>query len=121
MKKKTFTIPIYDYEVTLIEIECKDDKEQVVEVMKSFDCNIEDIREHERYIDNEYMNGGDTFRNMEKKRFLVVLSPCENEETRREIINHEKRHVEDRLLEWIGIHDIEASAYLAGYLSKFMY
>lgn len=121
MKKKTFTIPIYDFEVTFIEVESKNDKEQVVELMTLFDCNIDDIRELERYVDNEYMNGGDTFRDMRKKRFLVVLSPCESEEKRREIINHEKRHVEDRLLEWVGVHDIEASAYLAGYLSKFMY
>lgn len=60
MKKKTFTIPIYDFDVTLIEVEGEDDKEQVVEV-------------------------------------------------------------EDRLLEWVGVHDIEESAYLAGFLSKFMY
>lgn len=35
--------------------------------------------------------------------------------------NHEKRHIEDRVLEYCGITDIEASAYLAGYISKFMY
>lgn len=121
MKKKTFNIPIYDYEVTLIEVERKNDKEQVVEEMTLFDCNIEDIREMERYIDLAYIDGGDTFRNMGKKKFLVILLPCEDEETRRGIINHEKRHVEDRLLEWVGINDSEASAYLAGYLSRYMY
>ncbi len=121
MKKKTFNIPIYDYEVTFIEIESKSDKERVAEEMSLFDCNIDDIRQIERYIELEYMNGGDTFRNMEKKRFLIILSQCEDEEKRREIINHEKRHVEDRLLGWVGINDIEASAYLAGYLSRYIY
>jgi hypothetical protein len=33
----------------------------------------------------------------------------------------EKRHIEDRLLDYCGVKDIEASAYLAGYISKFMY
>lgn len=121
MKRKSFNIPIYDFDVTLLEIERKSDKDKVSEIMVSFDCNIDDIRTMERYIDLDYMNGGDTFRNMDKKKFLVIISPCKDDETRREIINHEKRHVEDRLLEWVGINDIEASAYLAGYLSKFMY
>ena len=36
-------------------------------------------------------------------------------------VNEKKRHVEDRILEHVGINDIEASAYLAGYLSQYMY
>lgn len=37
------------------------------------------------------------------------------------VVNHEKRHIEDRILQHCGIDDIEAAAYLAGYLSKFIY
>ena len=121
MKKIEFKIPIYDYEVTFIEIDGKSDKEEVVDEMISFGCRIEDIRNIERYIELEYTNGGDTFRDMDKKHFLVVISPCTSKEIRRDVVNHEKRHIEDRLLEWIGIQDIEASAYIAGYLSRYIY
>lgn len=67
------------------------------------------------------MNGGSTFRNLDMKQFLVIIHPCKNEQTRRMVVNHEKRHIEDRILQHCAIDDIEAAAYLAGYLSKFIY
>ena len=72
---------------------------------------------HDVYI----MNGGSTYRNMDLAKILVIIYPCKNIEQRREVVNHEKRHIEDRLLKYLGIDDIEASAYLAGYLSRFIY
>lgn len=124
MKKAEFKIPIYDFDVTIIEIESKEDKSEVNTILSNLipnKANKESIDEVLGYIEDGSMNGGDTFRNMLYRKFVVVLYPCKDTETRREVINHEKRHIEDRVLEYCGISDIEASAYLAGYISKFMY
>ena len=121
MKKTEFKIPIYGFDVTILEVESKEDKDEVNTILSNFIPNKEKIDEVLGYIEDGCMNGGDTFRNMLYKKFIVVLYPFEDVENRREVINHEKRHIEDRILEYCGIYDIEASAYLAGYISKFMY
>lgn len=121
MKKKTFTIPIYDFNVTWIEIESKDDKDKLLQEMSKMKCQKEDMDDVINGVEGGCINGGSTFRNMDLKKFLVIIHPCENESMRRNIVNHEKRHIEDRLLKFVGVDDIEASAYLAGYLSKFIY
>lgn len=121
MKKIEFNIPIYDFDVTILEIESKEDKDEVNTILSNFIINKESINEVLSYIEDGSMNGGDTFRNLLHKKFIVILYPCKDIETRREVINHEKRHIEDRILKHCGISDIEASAYLAGYISKFMH
>ena len=121
MKKTEFNIPIYDFDVTILEVESKEDKAEVNTILSNIIPDKESIDEVLGYIEDGSMNGGDTFRNMLYKKFVIVLYPFKDVETRREIISHEKRHIEDRLLEYCGISDIEASAYLAGYISKFMY
>ena len=121
MKKTEFYIPIYDFNVTIVEVESKEDKDAVKTILSDITSNEEIIDEVLGYIEDGSMNGGDTFRNLLHRKFVVVLYPFKDVETRREVINHEKRHIEDRVLEYCGITDIEASAYLAGYISKFMY
>ena len=121
MKKTEFKIPIYDFDVTILEVESKEDKAEVNTILSNLIPNKESIDEVLGYIEDGSMNGGDTFRNLLHRKFVVVLYPFKDIETRREVINHEKRHIEDRVLEYCGISDIEASAYLAGYISKFMY
>lgn len=121
MKKTKFNVPIYGYDVTVIEIEGKRDKAKVRKEMEEVKCTQEHIDSVADGIDKGNYNGGHTFRNLDIMSFLVIIYPCKDEATRREIINHEKRHVEDRLLQHCGVEDVESSAYLAGYLSRFMY
>ena len=89
--------------------------------MKRLKFSLELINDVGKDIENECMNGGDTFRNLDMKSFLVIIYPCKDEETRRSVVGHEKRHVEDRLLQHCFVNDIEASGYLAGYLSRYIY
>lgn len=121
MKKIEFNIPIYNFDVTIIEVESKEDKDQVKSIMEDFKISSEQIKETCDYIEQESMNGGDTYRNLPLRKFLVIIYPCKNIDVRREVINHEKRHIEDRMLNYLSIDDIEAAAYLAGYLSIYMY
>jgi hypothetical protein len=55
------------------------------------------------------------------RKILVAVFPCDDEVKRRNIVAHESRHVVDRILEWINVDDIEAAAYLQGYLAEFIY
>jgi hypothetical protein len=121
MKKSKFKVPLYHYDVTVIQIESSKDKDALIKEFKKMRVPEENYKDSIEYVENNYMNGGDTYRNMLNKRFLVIIYLCESENIRREVMGHEKRHVEDRILEHVGINDIEASAYLAGYLSQYMY
>lgn len=121
MKKSTFKVPIYNFDITVIQVESSADKEAVVKEFKKMRIPEDTYQNSLETIESGYMNGGDTFRNMLIKRFLIIIYPCSSETVRREIIGHEKRHIEDRILEYLEIDDIEASAYLAGYLSQYMY
>lgn len=121
MKQKEFNVPIYNFNITIIEIESKEDKDQVKSIMEDFKISSEQIKETCDYIEQESMNGGETHRNLLLHKFLVIIYPCKSIDVRREVINHEKRHIEDRMLNYLDINDIEAAAYLAGYLSTYMY
>lgn len=121
MKLTKIRVPIYDFKIVVVEIESKEDKNRVIEIMIKFGCSSEHIEDESNGIEQECMNGGNTYRQLGSRKILVTIYPCKNEATRREILNHEKRHIEDRILEYCGVDDIEASAYLAGYLSRYMY
>ena len=121
MKKSKFKVPLYNYDVTVIQIESSKDKSALIKEFAKMELPEEYYKDSIEYVENNYMNGGDTYRNMLIKQFLVIIYLCESENIRREIMGHEKRHIEDRILEYVGINDIEASAYLAGYLSRYMY
>lgn len=121
MKKVKFKIPIYDYDVTFVEVEFFYEKEQVVKELKSIKCSQEGIDEVIECFDMKTMNGGWTFRNLDLAKFVVIILPCKDEVTRRNVVNHEKRHIEDRLMEHCNVSDIEAAAYIAGFISKYVY
>jgi hypothetical protein len=118
MKSKTFNIPIYDYKVTLVEIESREDVNNIVEVLKKNGLSKEDINEEISYVSTGKYNGGNVYRNFKKKKFLIILYRMTSVSKRIEVLGHEKRHIEDRLAEHCGINDIEAMGYLAGYSPK---
>lgn len=61
-----------------------------------------------------YKNCGTTYSNTNTNQICIVLINLDNR--RNNIIAHEKRHAEDRIIEWCKLEDREACAYLAGYL-----
>jgi hypothetical protein len=121
MIKKEFSVPVYDFKIIFIEIESKDDAEKARFVFRRFKMKSENINEELDNITNGFINGGNTYRNMERKLLLVIIYQTTSEKTRRNVVNHEKRHVEDRILEYCQINDFEAASYLAGFLSEKIY
>lgn len=116
-----FDIPIYDIRIDLIQVENKDDANGVVRFMQTIKCQQEFIDEVTENIKKGYFNGGETFRNFDLRKMLIIFYPMENEETRAEVYSHEKRHIEDRVMQHESVDDIESAGLLAGFLGRQFY
>ena len=121
MKKLKFNIPIYDFDITLVQIEEKSDKVKVLSVLKEIKCTQEHMDSVSDNIDRGCYGGGDTFYNFDIRAMVIVFYSFRSEESRWEVYSHEKRHVEDRVLEYSHVDDIESAGLLAGFLGRKFY
>lgn len=117
-----FNIPIYDFKVTLIQVEDnKKDEKDVLKLMQRIKPTNAQINEVLDTMKNDQGNGGFTYRNFDLKQFLVIFFVMGSVWNRENIYEHEKRHIEDRILEWASVNDNEAAAFLAGYIGEHFY
>lgn len=120
MTKIQFKIPFYNTNVILVQVEGKQDADSVLAVMKRWKIEDDDNYDYNGIV-NGALNGGTTYRQMERKRIFVLFYPFESERTKEDVYSHEKRHIEDRILEFFGVNDIESAGLLAGYLGAKFY
>lgn len=118
MKIKNIDIPIYEFSLKLISIDGPDDSKEIRPHLIDIGCDDDEIESILANIINDVKDGGLTYRNLSNKKIIIILYRCTSENKRINIIGHEKRHVEDRILDYVCVDDIEAAAYLAGYLSE---
>lgn len=116
MIKSKFHIPIYGIDVTMVQIENSNDKEPIRKLLNSIRAREEDIQTTLENIENESTNGGDTYRWLEARKVTIVFFPFTDTDNKINVFDHEKRHVEDRILEYFNVQDNESAALLAGYL-----
>lgn len=121
MKKKVIKVPIYDFTITFVEVEKFEDKCTVSKIMTSLDLPKDIIDEVKEKIEQGVEDGGLTTTRPSTHEIFVLIYQSSNETKRRNVVNHEKRHVEDDILEITKVEDQEASAYLAGFLSEHIY
>jgi len=121
MIKKEFKVPIYGFHIVIIEIEPKDDAEKIKPIFKRFHFVQEDEAEIIENIQMKRFNGGHLYTSASTKTFIAFIYPSSSISKRRNTIDHEKRHIEDRILKICQVNDIEAAGYLAGFLSEKMY
>lgn len=121
MKVKKIKVPIYDFNVTYIEIENKEDADTIPKYFKPIKVEEEDACSIIETIKEEGKNGGSTFRNFGLKGFLIIIYEADNEASLKNVKAHELRHLTDRILEWADIKDNEAAAFLQGYLFEKLY
>ena len=121
MIKLKFNIPLYDFDITLLQIEEKSDKDKVLSVLKEIKCTQEHMDSVSDNIDRGCYGGGDTFYNFDIRAMVIVFYPFRSEKSRWEVYSHEKRHVEDRVLEYSHVDDIESAGLLAGFLGRKFY
>ena len=126
MREYKFKIPIFgDVNITLVQVEGREDKEAILRLMKRHRITEKDDIDYVMSnVDNkEYdmRDGGDTFYRLIQREMVVIFYPFSSDEAREEVMGHEKRHVEDRLLSFLHVDDIESAGLLAGFLSKQFY
>lgn len=119
MKTLKFKIPLYKVTIDLIQIEDKNDIEPVKAYFKK--NRIEPIEEVLDNIAEEAYDGGETYRLLSKLRMTVVFYRFSSDIEKANSYAHEKRHIEDRILEYFDVNDIESAAILAGYLGEKFY
>lgn len=116
-----FKVPLYQVDVTLVQVESKDDADVVKPILNAFRLTQEDMSECCNAIRNDETDGSETYRNTGMKTFLVVFYRFTNERIRMNVWSHEKRYVEDRILEMSAVGDIESAGLLAGFLGEKFY
>ena len=121
MKKMYFKIPIYGVKVTLVQAVDKSEADDVERILKSNHVSGEFIDDIVAAVRRGACNGGDTFRNFRYKSVFVFFYPFQSDDDMAETYAHEKRHIEDRVLEHFGVDDIESAGLLAGFLGRQFY
>ena len=71
MKKMEFQLPYYKVDVALLQVEGKEDENDVAELLKSMD--VEDPEYTLDGIRRVAVNGGDTYRDLNNKRMVVLF------------------------------------------------
>lgn len=117
MIKSKFHVPIYDIDITMVQIENSNDKKPVEKLLNSIAADEESKQRTLNDIENECVNGGDAYRCLGARKMLIIFFPFTNSDERINTFDHEKRHTEDRILEHFSVQDAESAALLAGYLS----
>lgn len=121
IKTYRFKIPLYKIHVTLVQATEKTDADDVRKILVKNHIGKEYIDEVADGVRRGGCNGGETYRDFRYKRVFVFFYPYESEARRAEVYSHEKRHIEDRVLEYFGINDIESAGLLAGFLGEQFY
>lgn len=119
MKQVDIHVPIYDWTLSFIVVLDKIDHQPVEEFVTK---NLQGfpkkaLDEILASIDSECYNGGETVTSMSMHKAVVVIFKWSDESYFYNVLNHEKRHCVDNILEDCHIHDREAAAYLDGYIS----
>ena len=118
MKKMCFHIPLYEVDVTMIQIESSEDADKVSRLLKRVGAEKDDYDDVISAIRRNAVNGGETFRDLRHRRMLLLFYLFDNDNERAETYYHEKRHLEDRILQFFNVNDIESAGLLAGWLGK---
>ena len=116
MRTKKIHIPIYEFDVIIYQLEDVNDVNPISKALKRLNIT-EMIQEVTDNLTAEVIEGGFTCFNGPAKLAVVVLYPTEYGDIYKSTLDHEKRHVVDHVLDWVGVHDYEAAAYLSGWLT----
>lgn len=117
MKTYSFKVPMFDYDIKLIQIEGKKDYAQVKKIEWLQGIPDEDREEIFKNAKEDVCDGACVLRNLNMRQLIVVFYRFESEEKKVSVYAHEKRHVEDRIMEHLQIEDFETAGYLAGFLA----
>lgn len=113
---KRFKVPIYRWRVEVIDLKDYDDKELIMNKLRRYKFSEEDYEEISEKIDKGAYNGGTTYYNSSELLCIILLYKHKSIMEKVETLLHEGRHVTDEILKIHNIDDIEAAAYLQGFI-----
>ena len=119
MKTKKIKVDIFEWDIVLIELSKKDTPESVLKHLKEFISLDDELTEEVTdKINRRYFDGGSHYFYTSNRMSVILLYPTSSKQKRLNVLCHEKRHAEDRILNYSGVDDIETAGYLAGYLAE---
>lgn len=119
MRRFDFEVPIYGWEITIVTIFDKNDEQPVKDLFDEFDIDDDNAIDN---IINERYDGGETYVNTGQRQGVILIYKFDNINVFHNILNHEKRHLLDRIgLVHLILEEREAIAYLDGYVSEQIY
>lgn len=118
MKLKRFKVPIYGYKVTYIEVEHEIDHIPIKRIlMKLPGINKQDVESTIYSIKNNPRGGEHTY-TIDTGESIIIVFGYKTKLDHISTLCHEKRHLEDRIMEYYHIKDRESAAYIAGWLGE---
>ena len=118
MRSFKFSIDIYEWDIQLVQLENGDETSNIPEDI--FENLTEEVQEGiEEWIVSESLNAGYTDMNVKNKTIYVILSVQSSMRKAANAYYHEARHVVDNIVQYCGIADEEAPAYLQGYIGEY--
>jgi len=121
MKKTEFNISIYDWNVTFLEEVEKKDVPKLRAILKKLEVSPDHIKEIIEEVKDNPVNAGFHIFYTGKRRSIILLIGISDDISRRSILSHEKRHLEDKIIEYCGLECKESMAYLSGEIAKYLY
>lgn len=121
MKKMDFHIPLYDVDVRLVQFDKEDDAREIRKALGYAKVDAKEIDGIIEEVKRGCHGGGYTYRNFEIRKMLLCFYPFISERERKVVYAHEKRHIEDRIMEYHNVNDIESAGLLAGFLGGKFY
>lgn len=119
MRRIDFNVPIYDWHLSVVTVYDKFDINAVQELFNELGIVDDDALDN---VQEERFNGGETYVNAYKRCGLILIYKFDYIGTFHNVLNHEKRHLVDRIGNAHLIRDEkEAIAYLDGYISEQIY
>ena len=119
MKKLSFKIDVYDWEVYLYQLEAKDSVKDVIKVLQKHNISGDIYDEIIQGTEDGDYDGGWNLCNSGIHQNVIIFDQFSCREQKIKVYDHEKRHLEDDIAEATRIdNNGEAIAYLAGYLAK---
>lgn len=114
MEIKVINVPLFDIRVKLIQLDFEDNYDDLFKAIKTYELDKQLVDNFKDNLLRHAKDGGITCSRLNTHDIFIVFYPFTSEDKMTEVYLHEKRHVEDRILEFCQITGRETAAYLAG-------
>lgn len=122
MKRQTFTLPNYDWRVTVFYDTKTHDVDYVIDALDEIGCTEENLRRSYRNIVSGDANNGLTFSNLGQRESVVSIGHADSLGEFLDTFQHEITHLCRHVCQYHHIDPWgEAAAYLAGDIAKRMH